>query len=110
MFGYEQIARNNHKSGINCSNSVYNAFKDDLKLSGNAPLPRSIDGKCGVVLSVEAILNEIGKADEIEKFEEAFVNKFGYLKCKDLIMHGRVCNDNVGFGADYLEKIIKDRN
>ncbi len=109
MKDYEQLARTNHKSGTNCSNAIYSAFKDDLNLKVPAPLPRSIDGKCGVVLTVSSILKEIGKEDEIPKFEEEFIKKFGYLKCKDLIMNGRVCNDNIGFGAKYLENIINKK-
>ena len=34
MKDYETIARNSHRSGVNCAASVYNAFANDNK---NAP-------------------------------------------------------------------------
>ena len=105
---FEDKARELHSNGINCSNSLYFAFKDIFYLGDNVPQPRSIDGLCGTVLTTEYILKRLGKVEYIKEYREQFVDKFGYLKCVDLLKHGRKCNDYVGFSANYIsEKIFK---
>ena len=69
-------------------------------------MPRSIDGKCGALLTAIKILKETGHEDKIEEFEKEFVKKFGYAKCLDLVMHGRKCNDYVGEAAKMLDDIL----
>ena len=55
MANHELRARELHKQGNNCSFSLYSAFLEDSKLDGEIPLPRSIEGKCGAVISAEKI-------------------------------------------------------
>lgn len=106
MKEYENVARNLKSQGNNCSYSLYNAFADDLKLSGDYPEPRSIEGKCGALLTALHILKETGHADKIKKFEEDFIKEFGYSKCMDLMRYERRCNDYVGWSASKLSEII----
>lgn len=107
MSNHEEVARNNHKKGNNCSVSLHNAFAEDFKLSPNFPMPRSIEGKCGALLTAIKILKEKGFEDKIEEFENEFINKFGYTKCLDLVTHDRKCNDYVGECAKMLDSIIQ---
>ena len=102
MIDYETIARDNHLRGMNCSESIYDAFKYDLELKKEPPKPRSIDGKCGALLTGIEILKEIGREDLVDDFTNEFIDRFGYVTCKDLILHKRVCNDNIGFVASYI--------
>ncbi len=105
MNKYEEQARNLKMQGNNCAYAVYTTFLDELKLSGDFPAPRSIDGKCGALLSALKILDEIGHGDEKEEFEEAFIKEFGYSKCVDLMTHERRCNDYVGWSANRINEI-----
>lgn len=102
MIDFETIARSNHLSGMNCSNALYDAFKYEYELEGTPPPPRSEGGMCGALLTGIAILKETGNEDKVEDFTKAFIDRFRYTKCKDLILHKRVCNDNIGFVANYL--------
>jgi len=104
---HEETARNNHKQGNNCSISLHNAFAQDFKLSSDFPMPRSIDGKCGALLTSIKILKEKGFEDKVEEFEKEFINKFEFTKCFDLVTHGRKCNDYVGECAKMLDDIIR---
>ena len=106
MNKYEQEARKLKSEGNNCSNSVYKALKNTYELKCDVPAPRSIDGKCGTVLTTEAILKEKGRKDLIPAFEEEFVNKFGYLTCVELMRHERRCNDYVGFATEYITRVL----
>ena len=106
MSKHEEIARNLKKQGNNCSTSVHNAFSEDIKLSKDFPQPRSIDGKCGALLTAIKILKELGYEDKIEEFEKEFESKFGYTKCVDLMTHERRCNDYVGESAKYIDSIL----
>lgn len=103
MGKYEEIAREAKKSGIICSDAVYNTFKDVLNLSGNIPAPRSIDGKCGAVLAAEQILKELGKEDLIEGFEKEFVEEFGSLKCVELMRVDKKCSSYTAKSAKVIE-------
>ena len=102
----ENKARNLKSQGNNCSYSVYNAFTDNLKLSGDYPEPRSIEGKCGALLTSLKILEETGHADKINSFEEEFIKRFNYSKCFELMTHERRCSDYVGWSANRLSEII----
>ena len=106
MGKHEVKARKLHLQGNNCSTSLHNAFSEDINLSKNFPAPRSIDGKCGTLLTAKKILEELGYEEEIEKFEEEFIKRFAYSKCIDLITHGRKCNDYIGEVANMLDEII----
>lgn len=106
MGNHENRARELHKQGNNCSTSVHNAFAGDTNISEDFPAPRSIEGKCGALITAEKILKEMGKEDKIEEFEKEFVKKFGYSKCVDLMTHERRCNDYVGESAKMLDEII----
>lgn len=106
MKSHEEEARELKRNGNNCSVSLYTAFKNDTKLSGEYPQPRSIDGKCGALLTSIRILEETGHSDKIEEFEKRFVSKFGYSKCVELMTHERRCSDYVGESAKILDEIL----
>ncbi|MCR5790719.1 MAG: C-GCAxxG-C-C family protein [Lachnospiraceae bacterium] len=106
MNAYEEKARNNHRSFMNCSKSVYSVFnKVNLNYS-KPPAPRSEDGKCGAVLAAEHIIRETGKGS-IEAFDREFADLYGSLKCSDLrgAATGQ-CNDYVGAAARIASQII----
>ena len=106
MKNHEKRAREIHKQGNNCSTSLNKAFSEDMEISNKYPEPRSIEGKCGALLTAKKILVEIGKDDKIEEFEKEFVKKFGYTKCIDLMSHERRCNDYVGEAAKMIDEIL----
>ena len=106
MDKYEEIARKLKMQGNNCSYSVYNAFLEDFNLKGDFPAPRSIEGKCGALLSSIKILEETGHSDKKESFEEDFIKEFGYCKCAELMNYERRCNDYVGWSASKINEII----
>lgn len=104
---HETIARRTHRRGIGCSQSVYSSFKDINKHSSGAPVPRSEGGKCGAVLAGEKVLREMGTG-QIELFEKRFKEKFGTLKCFELLNSGYDCNDFVGEAAAIVDALISD--
>ncbi len=108
MYNHEEKARGYKQMGANCSESVFSAFSEDINLSKNFPAPRSIDGKCGALLTSLYILDETGHSDKKEEFEKEFVSKFGYSKCIDLMTHERRCNDYIGESAKMLDEIIRE--
>ncbi len=107
MNKYEEIARRIHKEGNNCSYSIHEAFREDYKLGSDYPAPRSIDGKCGALLTCTSILSELKREDLIPIFEQKFIEQFGYLKCGELIRNGRICNDNIGISARILSELLE---
>ena len=107
MNNHEEKARSLHKQGNNCSTSLHDAFSEDIQLSKDFPMPRSIDGKCGALLASLKILKEMGHEEKQEEFEKEFIDKFGYNKCLELMTHERRCNDYVGESAKMLDKILK---
>lgn len=106
MANHEERARQLHRMGNNCSTSLHNAFSEDMELSSDFPMPRSINGKCGALLTSLKILKEKGYEDKQEEFENWFMQEFGYSKCKDLMTHERRCNDYVGVSAKMLDEIL----
>ena len=74
MNEYEVRARNFHKNGSNCSNSIYMTFKEILNIKDQPPRPRSIEGICGAVLTAEYILKRLGKEHLIDDFRKEFIN------------------------------------
>lgn len=107
MNSHEEDARFLKKQGNNCSASLNNAFQKDKKISSKFPMPRSIDGKCGALLTSLKILEETGNSDKKDEFEKEFIKKFGYSKCIELMTHDRRCEDYVGESAKMLDKILK---
>lgn len=107
MKSHEEIARELKSKGNNCAVSVYTTFSKDINLSGEYPEPRSIEGKCGALLAVLRILDETGHSDKKEEFEKAFIKRFGYSKCIELMKYDRRCSDYVGESAKMLDEIIK---
>ena len=105
MNNHEEIARKLKSEGNNCSYSVNNAF-NDLNLSSDFPAPRSIDGKCGALLTSIKILKEKGFEDKVEEFEAWFISEFGYNKCVELMTHERRCSDYVGMSAKKIDEIL----
>lgn len=106
MYNHEETARELKSQGYNCSTSLYTAFAKDIKLSGSYPEPRSIDGKCGALLTAMQILKELGHADKLEEFEKEFIKRFKYSKCKELMTYERRCNDYVGESAKIIDEIL----
>lgn len=106
MNQYEEIARNLKMKGNNCSYAVYNSFSKELKLSGDYPAPRSIEGKCGALLSALRILDEMDMGDKKEEFEKEFIKEFGYCRCIELMTYQRRCNDYVGWAANKLSEML----
>lgn len=97
----EEIARNNHKKGMKCSEAVYLAFYND---NDEVPAPRSIDGKCGAILAAEKVLNKKGY-DSILEFEERFKEELGSIKCVELLSKKTGCNNCVGVAARIVEEL-----
>ena len=106
MSKHEERARELKAEGRNCSESLHGAFSEDIELSNDYPQPRSIEGKCGALLTGIKILKEKGHEDKIEDFEREFIKKFGYSKCFDLVTHERRCSDYVGESAKMVDEIL----
>ena len=103
--GHEDTARAIHREGSNCSNSIWQAFADVHDAGGNPPAPRSIDGKCGALLTAQKVLRDLG-IDREEELEQAFKEEFGYVMCLELKLHRRSCNDCVGVAARLADEVI----
>ncbi len=104
MIDYETIARNNHRSGMNCAMSVYVALGMSNTNKTKVPLPRSEGGKCGAVLAAEQTIREMGGTeDDVNAFDRLFMEKHKYLKCSELrgFLSGK-CNDYVGTAASIV--------
>ncbi len=106
METHEQIARKLKENGNNCSYSLHTSLKEDLHLADAFPAPRSIEGKCGALLTAQKILKDTGHEDKIEEFEKEFERRFHYVKCIDLMAHERRCSDYVGESAAMLDEIL----
>lgn len=106
MGNHEKEARELKQRGNNCSASLYGAFSKDINIGNEYPAPRSIDGKCGALLTALNILEKTGHSDKKEEFEKKFVEKFGYSKCIQLMNYERRCNDYVGEAAKMLDEIL----
>ena len=102
---HEQEARAIHRTGKNCSNSVYTAFGDVDSAGGTPPAPRSIAGKCGALLTAQKVLRDLGIDREAE-LERAFEQEFGYVKCLDLKRHRCSCNDCVGVASRLVDEYV----
>lgn len=102
---HESTARSIHNQGNNCSNSVYRAFSDIDQAGGKPPAPRSIDGKCGALLTAQKVLADLG-IDRADELEEAFQAEFGYVKCFDLKRHRCSCNDCVGVASRLVDEYV----
>ncbi len=106
---HEQTARANHRRGMSCADSVYQAFSDLNARMTAAPVPRSEGGKCGAVLAAEKVLRETG-AGSIDEFERRFTGRFGSLKCSELLGKRRgACNDFVGTASAIAEELITSK-
>lgn len=101
----EKAARNIHRRGTGCSQSVYQTFTDVNRNRSSAPAPRSEAGKCGAVLAAEKTLRELG-LDRVREFDERFQQEFGTLKCQELLKGRYSCNDCVGRAAGIAEALI----
>ena len=108
MNKYEEEARKLKKIGMLCSDAVFETFKNDLNLEGTPPAPRSIDGKCGALITAEYILKSLGREDLIDEYNNYFIDMFGSCKCLELMRTDRRCNDYVGESVKYISSIIKN--
>ena len=102
----ETKARELKSNGTNCSIAIYTVFKDDYKIS-NPPAPRSIDGKCGALLTTIEILKDLNKEEYIDEYIKEFINKFGSDKCLELMKKDRRCNDYVGWSTSKIEEYLE---
>lgn len=96
----EEVARDYHKQGHNCSNSVYEPFKSNLKIE--VPKPRSVEGMCGALICGIKILDTLNIKHNLK---EEFEYEFGYTKCFDLMRNDKRCNDYVGYVAKRVEEL-----
>ena len=106
MNNHEKNARELRSMGLTCSEALHKTFSKDLNLNDDFPAPRSIDGKCGAVLTAIKILQDTGHNDKIEEFEKWFLERFGYLKCAELMAHDRRCIDYIGETAQKLDEYL----
>lgn len=60
MKKHEERARKLKVKGYNCSSSLHAAFSEDTKISNEYPEPRSIEGKCGALLTALHIFKKTG--------------------------------------------------
>ena len=106
MNTYEEKARSNHRSFMNCSSSVYSAFNSVNSKHSTPPAPRSEGGKCGAVLAAELIIREMGTGS-VAVFEKEFENLYGSLRCAELrgAATGQ-CNDFVGAAARIASQMV----
>ena len=109
MYNHEEKAREYKQRGANCSTSVYNAFSKDVEIGNDFPQPRSIDGKCGALLTALKILDDTGNSDKKEEFEKEFISRFGYSKCVELMTHERRCIDYVGEASSMVDEILNNK-
>ena len=107
---HENEARELRRKGKLCSVALHDAFAKDTKISEDFPMPRSIDGKCGALLTALKILDDTGNGDKKEAFEKEFVRRFGYSKCLDLMKHEARCEDYVGEAARMLDEILEEND
>lgn len=112
---HEQRARENHRGGYNCAQSVFVAFAEQLGMTPEearriAPKPRSEGGKCGAYLAGRAVLERL-KPEAVEEFERAFIQSNGRAECIRMIAaSGKVrknCNDYVGDAARLAAEALK---
>ena len=106
MNNHEKRARELKEQGNNCSTSLHKAFMEDTELSNDIPAPRSIEGKCGALITAQKILKETGHEDKVEEIEKEFIKRFGYAKCVELMAHEKRCNDYVGESANMVDEIL----
>ncbi len=102
---HEQTARDIHLSGLNCSNSVYQAFSDIDHANDTPPAPRSIEGKCGALLTAQKVLRDLG-IDREDDLERDFQAELGYVLCRDLKRNRRSCNDCVGVASRLVDAYV----
>lgn len=105
MDNYEELARQMHRNGNNCANSVYGAFASVNEHATKAPKPRSDGGKCGAVLAAKQLIKEMNLGDPSD-FEKGFEERYGSILCAEIIRkNGRICNDLVGYAAARVEEM-----
>lgn len=107
---HEEIARASHKSGSNCSQSVFSSFVQELCLSTQeamsiAPRPRSEGGQCGAYLAGRALLARL-KPEAVADYEARFRALNGATECRKLRGAGKSCNDYVGDAARLAEALL----
>lgn len=102
---HETTARRTYRRGYSCSRSVYTAFEDINRNSSDSPSPRAEGGKCGAVLAAEKVLKETGTG-RIKEFERKFLDRFGSLKCRELMRTSFFCNDFVGTAAAITDELL----
>ena len=105
----ETDARNNHRSGNNCAQSVMAAFGEELGLTPAqarqaAPRPRSEGGKCGAYLAGCRLLAQL-KPEAVAEFQARFLEENGAIECGQLRRSGKPCNDLVGCAARLADEL-----
>ena len=85
MNNHEIEARKLKMQGNNCSTSLHSAFAKDTNITNEYPSPRSIEGKCGALLTALKILEETVHSDKIDEFEKEFIKMYRtYVKRKKM--------------------------
>ena len=106
MNNHEKTARQLRSMGLTCSEALHKTYAKDLNLDDNYPAPRSIEGKCGAVLTCIKILQDTGHSDKVEEFEKWFFDRFGSLKCAELMSRERRCSDYIGDTASIIDEFL----
>jgi hypothetical protein len=113
---YEESARAIHKSGSNCSVSVFTAYAEllgvsDAEAKRMAPKPRSEGGLCGAYLAGKKILEQL-KPEAIREYDRRFIELNGMTECKRLLKSQgaslKSCNDYVGDVASIVEDLLEN--
>lgn len=120
-----------HDEGCNCAQSVLVALSEYTKLDeatakalssgfgGGVRCGEACGAFCGAAMACGAIYfpedkngKPSGKTAEMQKkYTEAFVEKYGFSRCEDLVAkYGgkEECNDFIAYSAEMIEKIFKE--
>jgi len=114
-----------HKSGLSCSASVLNAFRNEISLDEKQALLTAMPmaggkmTKCGAVLAAEYVIKNKYPDDiaekKIKEFEQEFISMNKSVICRELKGTGtgkvlRSCRGCVMDSAEILSEIIQDNN
>jgi hypothetical protein len=114
-----------HKSGLSCSASVLNAFRNEISLDEKQALLTAMPmaggrmTKCGAVLAAEYVIRNKYPDDiaekKIKEFEQEFISMNKSVICRELKGSGtgkvlRSCRGCFTDSAEFLSEIIQDNN
>ena len=123
-----ELAKEYHKSGLNCAQAVLLAFKDEISIpeedllkliigfGGGFARQRHVCGAVSGMTAVIGYLKSTGK-DKLEAYAivkkalDEFLEKAGSLICADLMdrVDGKIpCGDLCYIAAEIADKIVKE--